>query len=558
MSVTEVESSPLERAYADFEWFAENLLWVQDKQSMKIIPLVLKPIQKRLARVILERLWAGEPVRVIILKARREGVSTLIQAIFYWLCSTRSHMHSMTVSHHDDTTKALHGMVERFYRYEPKRFRPMKRQSRRGQVLEFANPTRDDDEFERNPGLESTMRTVTFENAGAGTAAGLAHFSEHALWPESDAKSVLDTALQTIPMAGNTIVAIESTARGMGNEFHDRWEKAERGESDFVHVFFAWFDEPTNVREVSELGLGDLDDEERKLQEVYDLSDEQLAWRRWSIANNCGGDLNTFHQEYPASAHEAFLATGRPYFPTEDVVRHLELIVNYGSKPLVGELVEGADAIKFVENKRGLLSVWEAPLEGENYLISCDSSEGEEERDPQCAYVWKGSEPVIVAEWHGYVDRGELGDILYRLGKVYNDALIAVEVTGGWGNTPVEILRRRHYPHIYRRRGENRRGKKKSQLFGFDMNVVTRPLALDDLYQMIKTEEFQPRSANLMRECLTFILNDRGKPAAQAGKHDDRVMAAAVGAHLWQTEPLARRGPRVTRERHVLSSVTGY
>jgi hypothetical protein len=549
-------SAPLERVYDDFEWFAENLLYVQDKQSGRIIPFVLKPVQRRLARAILAKLWAGEPVRVIILKARREGVSTLIQAVFYWLCSTRSHMHSITVSHHDDTTRALHGMVERFYRYEPKRFRPMTRQSRRGQVLEFANPAKQQDEFDRNPGLESTMRTVTFENAGAGTAAWLAHFSEHALWDDSAAKSVLDTALQIIPDAPWTIVAIESTARGVANEFHDRWERAERGESDFIPVFFAWYEEPTNTRPAP--GVLDYDDEEQRLREVHGVSDEQLAWRRWAVANQCGGDINTFHQEYPSTPHEAFLATGRPYFSPEHVIEKLESALHDTPEPLRGDLYVREGFIKFRGHPRGRLSVWEEPITGEDYLISCDSSEGEEEQDPQCAYVWKRSEPVIVAEWHGHIDRGELGHELYRLGRLYNDALIAVEVTGGWGYTPIAILRQNHYPRLYRRRGDNKRRQKKSELYGFDMNVATRPLALDALAELVKTSEFQPRSPWLLRECLTFEYNERGKPAAQAGKHDDRVMAAAVGAYLWQTEPIARRDRNPVAPRRVLSTVTGY
>ena len=54
--------------------------------------------------------------------------------------------------------------------------------------------------------------------------------------------------------------------------------------------------------------------EERELRRLYGLAPEQLAWRRWCIANNCGGDAEYFRQEYPLAPHEAFLATGRCVF----------------------------------------------------------------------------------------------------------------------------------------------------------------------------------------------------------------------------------------------------
>jgi hypothetical protein len=96
--------------------------------------------------------------------------------------------------------------------------------------MEFANPTRDEEELARQPGFESSMSTITAKNAGAGQGANLVHCSEVGLWEgnQIDAKSVLDTLLQIVPLAPRTVICLESTARGVGNEFHARWKQAER------------------------------------------------------------------------------------------------------------------------------------------------------------------------------------------------------------------------------------------------------------------------------------------------------------------------------------------
>ena len=62
-------------------------------------------------------------------------------------------------------------------------------------------------------------------------------------------------------------------------------------------------------------------EEERSLQEAYDLTDEQLMWRRWKISSMSPTQdysrEDLFKQEYPMTDNEAFLSTGRPIFDPE-------------------------------------------------------------------------------------------------------------------------------------------------------------------------------------------------------------------------------------------------
>ena len=96
-------------------------------------------------------------------------------------------------------------------------------------------------------------------------------------------------------------------------------EAQRRGDEDgFIPVFFPWHEMEDYRRPVP--ANMELTAEERELKETYGLDDEQIAWRRWCINTNCGGDLNLFRQEYPASPDEAFISTGTCVFDKEALV----------------------------------------------------------------------------------------------------------------------------------------------------------------------------------------------------------------------------------------------
>jgi hypothetical protein len=558
------------RSVKDCVWYCETYLKVLDKQTLRLVPLRFKPAQIRLIEWMLERYLAGQPVRVVILKARREGVSTAIQAFFFWLTSLRRHQIAVTLSHHDDTTRALHAISERYYQHLPSGrdnpasiLRPKRRQTRRGTVMEFANPTKDQEELARQPGLESSMSTTTAKNAGAGQGANLVHCSEVGLWEgnQIDAKSVLDTLLQIVPLAPRTVICLESTARGVGNEFHARWKQAERslaaGLDDFYPFFIAWFEEPENrIEGVTWDALEGLDEREERLRDRYEVDAEQLAWRRWAIRSQLGGDSDRFDQEYPESADVAFLSSGRPFFDNEVVQGRIDELEIEKPEPLVrGDIVEENGVVSVREHRRGRLTVWEAPQDEEDYIIVCDPSEGSA-GDPQDAVVLARGSLREVASWHGHIDRGDLGDVLFRLGHLYNTALVTVERQGGWGLTPLNVLKRRGYPRIHRRKEEGKKRERRTVRLGFDMTETNRALVLDALREAVTEGDLDSPTVDFYRECLVFEYGSNGKPQAATGAHDDRVISRAIAVYMWQTEPRRRRVQPPKPE--VFSGLTGY
>ena len=139
------------------------------------------------------------------------------------------------------------------------------------------------------------------------------HISEYAFWPPNTKKSTLTGILQAVPNDPKTFVAIESTANGF-DHFKELWDQAVAGESGFTPLFFAWYELPEYAMPYDGF---ELTEEEKQLQAAYNLTLDQLTWRRWCIEANCSGDVDLFKQEYPSCPEEAFLMTGRPVFDNE-------------------------------------------------------------------------------------------------------------------------------------------------------------------------------------------------------------------------------------------------
>ena len=143
--------------------FVQMFLKIRNKEG-HIIPFLLNEPQLRLYEVIKEQWKKGKPVRIIILKARQMGFSTLVEGIIFWLAVTAFNVECMIVAHTDEATKNLFRMSKRFYDHLPDRIKPMQ-QSSNAQELVFAKPTRRKGE---QPGLNSRIRCATAGGDGIG------------------------------------------------------------------------------------------------------------------------------------------------------------------------------------------------------------------------------------------------------------------------------------------------------------------------------------------------------------------------------------------------------
>ena len=496
--------------------YIESCLKIKTK-SGTVVPFRLNDAQRKLYAVAKRQQDAGKPVRLIILKARQLGFSTLTEGLIFHACATRKNVNALIVAHREDATANLFRMSKLFYDELPAPVKPMLRASN-AQELVFENPSKLRSEREARPGLRSRIRCATAGGRGIGRSDTLqcVHLSEYAFWPDgADGKaSTLAGILQAVPSLPGTMVVIESTANGF-EDFKERWDAAVAGENDFEPVFFAWFENPDYSMPV--VPGTEWTPEERDLKAAYRLTDEQLQWRRWCIANNCGGSLDMFRQEYPASPGEAFLHSGTGVFDNEQIVLRLERLPGPAGR---GEFTDG----EWTESETGAITLYELPEDGVPYVLGGDTAG--EGSDYFTAIVIDNVSGRIVAKLRQKYSEPEYVRQIYALGRFYNDALVAIETN--FSTYPVMKLQEMEYPNQYSREREDTYTRQMRKSYGFRTDRQSRPRAIANLVEVFSSHPEWFTDRELLEEMLTFCYNEDHRPEALAGKHDDLVMGAAI------------------------------
>ncbi|WP_294854298.1 hypothetical protein [uncultured Oscillibacter sp.] len=507
--------------------YIEHCLMIRDKKN-QLVPLILKPAQRRLYEAIKREHEAGRPVRLLILKARQLGFSTLVEAMMYQDSATRKLVRTMIVAHRDDSTAGLFRMNKLFFDSSPPAVKPM-RKANNAQELVFENPTKNAAEKEANPGLMSSIRCVTAGAGGIGRSETLTnlHASEFAFWP-GDPEATLLGLMQAIPDDPNTMAVIESTPNGY-NYFKTLWDGAEKGENGWVPFFSPWFEEPEYRKPVppETVWTG----EETELAAAYHLDEEQLMWRRWCIKTNCGGNVELFRQEYPSCAEEAFLFSGTPFFDNQKLILRLEDT----PKPIkVGRFTYAEpkeengkpENGKWHTDKRGgYIRLWELPKEGVPYVMGCDTAGDGSDRF--IAWVIDNTTGEQVAELRFTHNAILFTRQIWCLGHYYNAALIAVETNyNSYVSMTLELW---NYPKLYiRERSMDSYTHKLAKKYGFATTSQTRPVILDNLQTIIDEHPEWVKSEEALREMTHFVYNEKRRPEAESGEHDDYVMAMAI------------------------------
>ncbi len=530
--------------------YIERFLKIRDKRSRTVAFRLNTPQLKYYAAMKRQR-DAGLPVRLIVLKARQMGFSTVTGGVMFAGCATEFNRLGMIVAHKDEATRELFGMHKRFLDNLPPEVKPQVAASN-GYEIVFDRPAKSKS---KSPGLGSRIKIATAGGSGIGRGSTIQylHLSEYAFWP-GDPRENYIALMQAVPDDPDTIVVIESTANGF-NDFKTLWDQAvereRRGELDgFLPVFFAWFEMPDYRRPVTPNFVRT--DEEEELAQRYSLDDEQLAWRRWCIATNCGGDIDKFHQEYPACPEEAFLATGACVFDQEALIRRMEEVrgqawnrgefnVEYEKQP------DGTPSLslrnwQWREDSRGGVRILKTPEKGVPYVLGADTAG--DGSDWFAAHVLDNRTGEQVAVVHMQYGERQFTEQLYALGKFYNDALIGIEVN--FSTFPNELIQILGYRNLYVRQTVDDYQKTVQKKFGFRTDTRTRPLIIDGLKDVVKQNPELINDYDTLREMLVFIKSDTGRAQAEAGEHDDLVMSLAIAHFIrsQQTTKVAAEKPK--------------
>ena len=112
----------------------------------------------------------------------------------------------------------------------------------------------------------------------------------------------------------------------------------------------------------------------------------------------------------------------------------------------------------------------------------------------------------------------------------YNEAMIGVEVN--FSSYTTMKLQEDGYRNQYVREVEDTFLNKTVKRFGFRTTSVTRPIIISMLVDYLKDYSNMIEDADVLKEMLTFIRNEKGRPEAAPGEHDDCVMAYAITVYI--------------------------
>ena len=504
--------------------YIERFLVIRTKKG-RLTRLRFKPAQVELYETMKREHEAGRPVRIVILKARQLGFSTLIEAVFFQDAATRPLVRTMIVAHEEEATSNLFRMNKLFYDQLPTALRPMRKNSNAQEIV-FENPTKDAADKERNPGLMSSIRCVTAGGGEVGRSYTLTnvHASEAAFWPHMN--ETLDSLLQAVPDDPDTAVVIETTPNGF-NSFKTFWDDAVAGKNGFLPVFFPWFKEPEYRREVAP--ETEWTEDEERMREAYGLDDEQLAWRRWCIANNLRGDAEKFKQEYPSCPEEAFLTSGNPFFDNEKVLLRLQSVPEPAAQGrfVYGESENGKPLDwRWEDDERGEIKLYARAEDRVPYVFGGDTAGDGSDRFTAHGLDNTTGNQVVQLLYDG---NSELwyAQQLYCLGMTYNRALLGVEIN--FSSYPERKLEEWHYPKLFiREKPDDASRELQEEKLGWRTDQRTRPVMLANLRTVMDQTADMIASAELLREMITFIRNKEMRPEAAPEEHDDLVMAAAI------------------------------
>lgn len=402
----------------DFVKYADMCLKIKTK-SGKIVPLSLNRAQMYVHRKLEEQKAKTGRVRALILKARQQGFSTYVGGRFYHRASLNHGVGVFILTHEQAATDNLFNMVARYHEHSP--LKPHTGAANAKELL-----------FDR---LDSgySVATAGQKAVGRSKTVQLFHGSEVAFWP--NAGDHFAGVGQAIPDLPGTEIILESTANGITGEFYERWQQAEAGVGDYIAIFSPWFWEPGYRRTPPEgftLRRDKMQGEdisEAEYAKLHGLDLEQMCWRRAKIAEL--KDPMLFMQEYPATADEAFQATGHDSFIKGPLV--LRARKNTIDDPL-GPLVIGVDPSRFGDDLFAIVWRKGRKILKKETIEKIDIVQGAN----KIKQIIDQDDPARV-----FIDAGGLGagvyDLLCSFGEKYDRIVVGVNF-GGEPMEPVVTL----------------------------------------------------------------------------------------------------------------------
>lgn len=367
-----------------------------------------------------------------------------------------------------------------------------------------------------------------------------------------DGVAAYTTAAATMASNPKSKTVMVSTPNGRDELYYNTYRQALSKENNFVAVQFRWYQDPRFnkylVWKKKNESTGEwMYDEDPIISEDGSIKYDEERWERlahegWKPDSPWYEDMcKQFNNDPMKIAQEldvSFMGSADNVVAPEFIRMQEQLNTREPLEDFKDPLVEDT-------------WFWKQPIDGHRYILACDPSRGTAaDRTAIEVIDMDGRDengmPIIeqVVEYVGRKLGDDIGSICYQYAKMYNDAFVVVDCTGGQGDAAILTLINLGYKNLYyedmnqktytvQKSTKNYDGYT-DKLPGFHFQGNRYPV-LSNFAGLVRNNEFKIRSNRVISELETWIFKgENGRMDHQSGSHDDTITALAMGLFVMQ------------------------
>jgi hypothetical protein len=482
-------------------YFANNYGYVFDMRKKQVSKMTCFPYQEDCLRTF------NDNQNSIVLKSRQMGLSVISAVYVAWRLVFCFDERILVVADNGAGAVRFLETVRKFLDNLPEWMLPEERLTNNTKEIKFSNG--------------SWVKAVaSSKQAGRGESLTClildeTAFIEHAqdIW--------MGAGLALAATQGKCIMI--STPKGTGNLYHQTWVQATKGEGNFVPLTLHW-----SIHPILSDGL-----ETRK-----DSDGKEYPWSPW-YQKEC----DRLHHDKVKISQELDLS----FEGSSAVVIDSSIISKYRKD--IGDL-EPAFYYDFKREEDGYVDyetsfhIWKKPKEDGNYILGADVGRGDG-KDYSTIQIIDADDLEQVAEFQGKIVPDAFADLIFKIGKEYNDAFLAVECNSFGLATTLILKNKLMYPKdrmyisksavkLYNR-SHNYIVEKDTDVPGFQTTTKTRPLLISALVKYMRETQVKIYSHRLLQEFETFVYNG-DKVEHAPGYNDDLIFGFAIALLMRDTE----------------------
>lgn len=385
-------------------------------------------------------------------------------------------------------------------------------------------------------------------NAARGISAVSILIFDESAFIEENAIGCYTAAIAATASVPNKKIIQVSTPNGKDVLYYETYRQALAHENNYCPVEFKWFQDLRYnkylkwTRKNEETGKVDVI-EEKLLDSTGTVPYDEERWRElekdgWKPTSPWLETMKaSFNNDAMKIAQElelSFLGSSDTVLPPEVIEMHRNENVKDPLEDLKDPMVQET-------------WFWKPPIEGHRYILACDPSRGDSSDFTAIEVIDmdgrnENGVPIIeqVMEYLGKKLGDEVGGLCVRYAKMYNNAYVVVDATGGVGDAALLTMLQLGYKNIFydddaqksytlQYTSTSALNKFTDKLPGFHFQGNRFPV-LNDFAGMVRGNEFKVRSIRVINQFDTWVFKGEQKRMDHMnGAHDDAITCLAMG-----------------------------